>query len=68
MDKKLINDKELKDVSDKLLSDIDVLLQIVSNLQRVRFLYLTNATIDCEKIVSEMDKLEDKLQMIKIFG
>lgn len=67
-EKKLIADKELKETIDKLLADTGVLLQIVSKLQDVRYLYLTDAIIDTEKIVSEVDELEEKLQMIEIFG
>lgn len=67
-EKKIIADKELKEAIDKLLSDAGVLLQIISKLQDVRYLYLTDAVIDTEKIVSEVDELEDKLQMIEIFG
>ena len=67
-EKKLIADKELKESIDKLLSDAGVLLQIVSKLQDVRCLYLTYAVIDTEKIVAEVDELEEKLQMIEIFG
>lgn len=67
-EKKIIADKELKETIDKLLSDAGVLLQIVSKMQNVRYLYLTDALIDVEKIVSEIEELEDKLQMIEIFG
>lgn len=67
-EKKIIADKELKETIDKLLSDAGILLQIVSKLQNVRYLYLTDAAIDTEKLVSEVDELEDKLQMIEIFG
>ena len=67
-EKKVIIDKELKETIDKLLADTGVLLQIVSKLQDVRYLYLTDAVIDTEKIVSEVNELEDKLQMIEIFG
>ena len=67
-EKKVIRDKELKETIDKLLADTGVLLQIVSKLQDVRYLYLTDAIIDTEKIVSEVDELEEKLQMIEIFG
>lgn len=61
-------DKELKEAIDKLLSDAGVLLQIVSKLQDLRYLYLTNAVVDTEKFISELDELDDKLQMIEIFG
>ena len=67
-EKKTINDKELKETIDKLLSDVGVLLQIVSKLQDTRYLYLTDTPIDIEKLVSEVDKLEDELQMVEIFG
>lgn len=67
-EKKIIADKELKETIDKLLSDAGILLQIVSKLQDTRYLYLTDAAIDTEKLVSEVDELEDKLQMIEIFG
>lgn len=67
-EKKIIADKELKETIDKLLSDVGILLQIVSKLQDTRYLYLTDAAIDTEKYVSEVDELEDKLQMIEIFG
>ena len=67
-EKKLIADKELKETIDKLLSDSGILLQIVSKLQDVRYLYLTDDVIDTEKIVSEVHELEEKLQMIEIFG
>lgn len=66
-EKKIINDKELKETIDKLLSDTGVLLQIVSKLQDIRYLYLTDAPIDIEKLV-ELNELDDKLQMIEIFG
>lgn len=65
-EKKLIVDKELKETIDKLLSDAGVLLQIVSKLQDVRYLYLTDAVIDTEKLISEEKELEDKLQMVEI--
>lgn len=67
-EKKIIADKELKEVIDKLLSDVGILLQIVSKMQDVRYLYLTDALIDVEKFDSEIDELQDKLQMIEIFG
>lgn len=66
-EKKIIADKELKENIDRLLSDAGVLLQIVSKLQDTRYLYLTDAAIDIEKLVSEVEELENKLQMIKIF-
>ena len=67
-EKKLKADKEIKESIDKLLSDAGILLQIVSKLQDVRYLYLTDAVIDTEKIVAEVDELEEKLQIIEIFG
>lgn len=67
-EKKINADKELKETIDKLLSDAGLLLQIVSKLQDTRYLYLTDAAIDTEKLVSEVYELEDKLQMIEIFG
>lgn len=67
-EKKKINDKGLKETIEGLLSDIGVLLQIVSKLQDTRYLYLINAEIDTEKLYSELEKLDDKLQMIEILG
>ncbi len=67
-EQKLIRDTELKETIDKLLADAGVLLQIVSKLQDVRYLYLTNAVIDEEKLVSEVDELENKLQVIEYIG
>lgn len=61
-------DKELKETIDKLLSDAGVLLQIISKLEDVRYLYLTDELIDIEKLVDDLDRLEDKFQMIEIFG
>lgn len=66
-EKKIIADKELKENIDRLLSDVGVLLQIISKLQDTRYLYLTDAAIDAEKLCSEVDELENKLQMIEIF-
>lgn len=66
MDEK--RDKEVKETIDKLLSDAGVLLQIVSKLQDLRYLYLTNAVIDTEKFDSELDELDNKLQIIEIIG
>lgn len=67
-ERKVINDKDLKEAIDKLLSDAGVLLQIVSNLQDVRYLYLTNAAFDIDEFISKEEELEEKLQMIEIFG
>lgn len=66
MDEK--KDKEIKEAIDKLLSDTGILLQIVSKLQDLRYLYLTNGVIDTEKFESELDELDDKLQIIEILG
>ena len=66
MDEK--KDKEIKESIDKLLSDAGILLQIVSKLQDLRYLYLTNAVIDTEKFESELNELDNKLQIIEILG
>lgn len=65
-EKRVIIDKDLKETIVKLLSDAEVLLQIVSNLQDVRYLYLTNAEFDLDKFISKEEELENKLQMIDI--
>lgn len=67
-EEKLIVDKELKETIVKLLSDVDILLQIISKLQDVRYLYLTDEIIDIEKLVYDLDALNDKFQMIEILG
>lgn len=66
MDEK--RDKELKETIDKLLSDAGILLQIVSKLQDLRYIYLTNGAFNPEKFISELDELDNKLQKIEILG
>lgn len=66
---KKIADKELKETIDKLLSDVGVLLNIVSKLNDMRYDHLTSSSpIDTSKYESDLDELNEKLQMIELFG
>lgn len=66
---KKIADKELKETIDKLLSDVGVLLNIVSKLNDMRYDHLTSSSsIDTSKYEVDLDELNDKLQMIEILG